>query len=431
MLRRSYALYLLVAIYIATSGVLILATGGGKACSAGFLGGWAACDQTHHLGLINYFIGHPGAFFGYPDPWLIANLPGFHLLVAAVARLLGYEALGPDTWLRLIPFGFGAAVLWCLWRIYHDLSGNSRYAALLCLPVLWSNYFYLSSLYLVTENAAYLGYAFLLLGYLRFAQRGLAIGLVAAGMVSARQIFLPIVGAHILAVTGGRLMALVDRSRIRAVLFGTLPPIAVVTAFFFAWHGFVPPDVARLHASRSILELGPIAQAIALLGVLAVPYALLARGALQALCHRRGFVIGIAAIGAAVAFWLIAPTTRDLDAGRAGSFLWLLARFSPAFHDRAVLALPCFVLGFGAIAVMIELARSRHYVPLELVMLGLYVGALSMQLLSYQRYSEVVTLITLSATVARLGVPTWAATAGFCVVFLAKLAVTLLMPQPG
>jgi hypothetical protein len=96
-----------------------------------------------------------------------------------------------------------------------------------------------------------------------------------------------------------------------------------------------------------------------------------------------------------------------------------------------VLAWPCFVLGFSAIGLMVELARSRRYIPLELVMLGLYVGALSMQLLSYQRYSEVVTLITLSCTVARLAIPSWGTATAFGVIFLAKFVVTLLIPQSG
>lgn len=175
--------------------LLVLGVAGPDACWTSFHGGWAACDQIQHLRLINYFIEHPSYILDYPDPELIATLPGVHVFVALIARLFGINALGSDTWLRLVPFVFGLGCICILWRICRDLSSNASYGSLLCLPIVWSNYFYLSSLFLVTENAAYLGYVFLLMAYLRFPQRGLTVGLVAAAMVSARQIFLPVVAS--------------------------------------------------------------------------------------------------------------------------------------------------------------------------------------------------------------------------------------------
>jgi hypothetical protein len=421
-----------VAIYVATSGALILFLDyGGEACSAGVHGRWVACDQIDHLGLINDLIEHPSSVVDYGNPGLIATLPGFHLLVALVARLLGHEALGPDTWLRLVPFGFGLGVAWILWRIYRDLSSDPSYAALLCLPILWSHYFYLSSLFLVTDSAAYLGYVFLLLAYLRFPRRGLAIGLAATAMVSARQIFLPVIATHFFALARGVRPRSLDRGCVLAVLLGVLPPIAVVLVWVLAWQGLVPPEVRSFHEGRSFVELGPIVQAAGLTGVLAIPYGFLAYPALLGLERRRVVTIVAVASAAAVALWLLTPTTRDLDAGRWGSFVWLLARVSPAIGERALLVLPALLVGFVAAGLMIELARVRHYLPIELIMFALYAAALSMQLLSFQRYSEVVTLITLSATAARLGPPPGLGAVAFAAAFATKLVLTIVMPQAG
>src|SRR5215472_9928833 len=187
-------MFAVLALYVAISGTLALALDSERCVH----GAWAVCDQIRHLGLINYLIERPASFLDYPDPWLVATLPGFHLLVALIARLFGLAVLGADTWLRLVPFGLGLAAVWILWRIYRDLSNNSAYASLLCLPILWSSYFYLPSLYLLTENGAYLGYVFLLMAYLRFPRRGLVIGLAGAAMVFTRQVYLPVIASHLL-----------------------------------------------------------------------------------------------------------------------------------------------------------------------------------------------------------------------------------------
>ena len=133
----------------------------------------------------------------------------------------------------------------------------------------------------------------------------------------------------------------------------------------------------------------------------------------------------------AVLAWLVVPSTRDLEAGRAGSMIWLLARVAPLDSAHALLVLPCLWLGCAALGTMIALAHERRYVPVELIMFALYVGGLSLQRLSYQRYSEVVTLILLSATAARCGPATRAGSALFIAAFAAKLVLTLTIPQGG
>jgi hypothetical protein len=427
---RRGALWVLLALHGATAAGLLLSLNGAdsEACEVPFSGSWAGCDQFAHLGLINYFIRQPLAFFDYPDPDLVATLPGLHLLVAWIARALGIAHLEPDTWLRIVPFLLGAATLALLWRTLGRICGDAWYAAVLCIPVLWSNYFYLSSLFLVTENPAYLGFVFVLSAYLWFPERGLAIGIAASAMVMARQIFLPVVLAHVVALWPPRSL---DRRRALALATGILMPVAVMAAYFVAWGGRVPPDAQGVYAEDALVETGPVVQAIALFGLLAIPYGILVYPALRKLSGRRVASIAAAAGVCALLVWILVPTTRDSEAGRAGAFLWLLARMSPAIGDRALLALPCLLLGCIGLGLALELARLGRYRPLELATWGLYVAALATQSLSYQRYGEVVTLIVLSVTAARFGPPTCARMSLFALIFAAKLAATVVIPQGG
>jgi hypothetical protein len=428
--RQLGALIVLLALYAATTAILKVFSHDSdwSFCNFGLDGGWAACDQPYHIDEINYFIAHPGDWLRYPDPWQTATFPGFHLFVALIARLLDISGLGPGTGLRLVPWLLGAVVMAVLWRTFRELSQSARAALVLALPILWSNYFYLSSLFLVTENAAYLGYALLLIAYLEFPRRSVLIGLIGAATVFVRQIFLPVILTP---------AALVGFSRAQAprapwsVALALAPGLLVFALYYVAWGGPVPREVLGEHDAHALIEPGPVIQAISLLGLLAVPYAVLTLPSLRALGHRRmGAIVGAATVVAVLA-WLLLPSTRDLESGRAGSVIWLLARIAPLDGTHAPLVFPCLWLGCAALAAMIALARQRRYCPVELIMFALYVAGLSLQRLSYQRYSEVVTLILLSATAGRCGPAPRPGTALFIAVFLAKLALTLTMSQGG
>jgi len=350
------ALIVLLALYAATTAILKVFSNDSdwSFCNFGLDGGWAACDQPYHIDEINYFIAHPGDWLRYPDPWQTATFPGFHLFVALIARVLGISALGPGTGLRLVPWLLGALVLIVLWRAFRELSQSARAALVLALPILWSNYFYLSSLFLVTENAAYLGYTLLLLAYLEFPRRSVLIGLIGAATVFVRQIFLPVILTP---------SALIGFSRAQAprmlwsVALALAPGLLVFALYYTAWGGPVPREVLGEHDAHALIEPGPVIQAFSLLGLLAVPYALLTLPSLRELGQRRMIAIIGAASVVALLGWLLLPTTRDLEAGRAGSVIWLLARTAPLDGAHASLVLPCLWLGCAALAAMIALAR--------------------------------------------------------------------------
>lgn len=428
--RQNGAAIALLALYAATTAILKIFSNDAdwSFCSFGLDGGWAACDQPYHIDEINYFIAHPGDWLRYPDPWQTATFPGFHLFVALIARLLGLSALEPGTWLRIIPWLLGALVLGVLWRTFRGSSQSGRAALVLAVPILWSNYFYLSSLFLVTENAAYLGYALLLLAYLEFPRRSALTGLVGAATVFVRQIFLPVT------LTPVALLALPQtqgRRSLWALALAVVPAVLVFALYYIAWGGPVPPEVLGEHDAHALLEPGPVLQAVSLLGLLAVPYAALIYPSLRALGPKPIGAILAAASAVAILAWLLLPSTRDLEAGRAGSVIWLLARIALVDGAHAPLVLPCLWLGCAALGTMIALARARRYCPVEFIMFALYVAGLALQRLSYQRYSEVVTLILLSATAARCGPMPRAGSVLFIAAFAAKLVLTLTIPQGG
>lgn len=398
---------------------------------------WSISDQAEHVEQINFFIRHPRSVLGYPAS--VATTPGFHLLVAGIARLAGIESVSADSWLRIVPFLLGLAVLGMLWRLLRDLCGDARCAALLCLPVLLSKYFLLFSTFFSTENCAYVGYVLLLWAYLRFPERGLAIGLAGAELVLTRQIYLPVIATHALAYFArgaGRGQGWARRAA--PLVLGAVPPIAAVAVFAAAWGGLVPPGAdPGSHLAATVPNLDPVIEAWSLLGLLATPYALLALPALSALRGRRAILLVSVAATAALLLWLAAPSAYDAEAGlvggpgRWGSAVWYIAGKSPAIGERAILVLPCLVLGFAAAATMIELAWSRREFPAELAMFAFYVLALSVQAYSFQRYTEVMALFTLSVAAARLPPRRGAACWLFLAAYAAKLPMSLALQGAG
>jgi len=413
------------ALYAALCGGLVLLSG-----DSGFGHGtieWALSDQRQHLDQINYLRAHPGDLLTYPAS--AATTPGFHLLIATVARVLGIESVAGDSWLRLVPFSLGLATLALLWHLLRTLCADARLAALLCLPILLSKYFLVSSVFFATENGAYAGYILLLLAFLRFPERGLPAGLAGAAMVFVRQIFLPVVGVHALSYFARRSGRHAAWPRTVATLAaGALPPLAVVGVFAISWGGLVPPGAdPGGHVAATIPNLSPVVETWSLLGLLALPYSLLALSAGPLPRGGRPALLLGAALAAALLLWLLAstvfPPQDDLEGGASpwGSVVWFVARHSPALGEHAVLLLPCLLLGFIAAAAAAQLAWARHEFPAELAMFTAYTLALSVQSFGFQRYTEVPALLTLSVAAARLP----AASRGACLLFLAAFAAKL------
>lgn len=422
----------MVVIYAAlVYGVIRLGPRGPAACDSDV---WAGCDEISHIQQIDYFIAHPASLFHYPAT--TATTPGFHILIGWLARIGGNAEIAADTWLRGVPAILGLAVLGMLWVICRASSNDTSRATLLCLPILFSKYFLLSSAYLLTDMAGYFGYVLLLFLYLIAPGQKLLIGAAGAGLVFCRQIYLAVVLTPCIEAAA-TLSKSLRRSELWALALSIAPPIALAAAYVVLWGGLVPPVAdARLHLSGTlfspILNPAPLVEAWSLFGLLAVPYGLLVCSALGSIvdgrCVRRLAVASLLA----TAVWVLVPSSFDGgaaasgDPGRWGSIVWWLAKWSPTVADRAILVLPCLVLGFNALALALEVARSRRCFPVEFAMYALYTGSLCLQSYSFQRYTEVVALITLSVTCSRLTANRTGA-ALFATAYAMKLPLTLLL----
>jgi hypothetical protein len=388
---------------------------------------WASLDQERfHLPQINFFVDHFWSWVDYPAT--SATTPGFHIFVAMIAHLAGLDQVVDGTWPQAaIPWFMGLAILAVLWWSFFLLARAPWRAALYCLPIASSSYFLLPSLYLVTDNTGSLGYALVLMGYLHYPTEAAALGITAALWVFARQIYLPVVVAYPMALTGQIIPRALSRPVIIKIVLAILPPVAVVVVYAIAWRGLVPPNFAHNHAhALSTVNVSAYVEALGLLGIFSVPYALLLYPSVHVLGRQRitktMFICGMLAL----LLWAIVPSTANIELGRWGSAVWVAARLSPVLGEHALLVLPLLVLGACAIGLMIELARFRHYLPIELIIFLLYIAALGMQNLAFQRYTEIPILMTLSTTAARLETPRRWSMLAFLAIFGVYLAIAVM-----
>jgi hypothetical protein len=82
--------------------------------------------------------------------------------------------------------------------------------------------------------------------------------------------------------------------------------------------------------------------------------------------------------------------------------IWLFAKHSPTLGDRALFILPCLAVGLAALGFIAELARKGGHPPVEIMAYIFYIVGLMGQSLAFERYTEVMTFITLSVAAARV-----------------------------
>ncbi|WGF89341.1 hypothetical protein [Marinivivus vitaminiproducens] len=369
---------------------------------AGLGGNFVAGDMaTFHLPQINLFIGSPFAVFDYEAT--SATTPGYHWLLALFARLSGYAEVDAATLpLRLANLAVGLAVVLGFWAILQRLSGDGWRAAVLTVPLLASSYVLNAAIWVVTDNAALLGYVLMLAALLFQPDRPGRAALAGLLAVASRQIYLPIVAAIALPLMVERWTTWGVGRRMLAIAL----PVAPVLAWAIAWQGLTPPRFQDFNAAQFNPAV-PL-HALALTGLFACVYAPFAWRFVRSEGYARAAALAIGAAVLALALWLIVPTAYSDQDGRWGSLVWLFAKLLPAPGGHAPLVLPLIAGGLAALAVMAWHAWRRRYLPVELAMLLLYFAGYAFQPLAWQRYIEPVILITMGVFVARLDAPRWA-----------------------
>lgn len=334
--------------------------------------------------------------------YLSATTPGYHIVLAGVARW-GSDSLAV---LRVVGAVFTAGLLAVFVRWLTPRAGAFAALAMgLCL--IGSVYVFSAGVYLLPDNAAWLGVLGVVLIALRPRVDGVTLiggGAALAALVLVRQNHLWAAGAlwaagwlgsELRAERGllGDVRALLTDipsriGRMGVVLLATLPALGAVAWFVFLWDGLtVPIYHGYMHGANPATPAFILAQ----LGVIGVFHAgYWGPGALRLVRERPAVLVLAVAVG--VVLVVIPETTYSFDEGRYGG-LWGLANRSPDFlgHTNTLIALLA-TCGAGMLAAWLSGVTTRQRWVLIAALVGFTLAMTNVHN-AWQRYHEPMLLI--------------------------------------
>jgi hypothetical protein len=335
-----------------------------------------------------------------------ATAPAYHVVLAGVYRYVSSDRLV----LQLVSTVLSLALILVLYR--QCARRVDRWLALLfTFPLLFSNYFLQSAVWIETDNAALLFVVLALGGVLavasgrRTARVLVAAGLFAAIAVSIRQIHLwlmaPIILSALIA-TG-----LVPRLRVRSRphltplawgALGALVPLAVFVGLVLEWNGLTPPRFQEINASAISPAVVPFG--LGLLGFFGTFFAVAVGARLREIAEAPKARIAAVAGGATA---LIVTTSSSYAHGRAGGGLWKLVDRAPVVANRSLLLAVMAAWG-AAVLLWWWRAAIRAGVSAQCaVVLTAFTAWLAAQGATnyvYQRYFEPMLLLVLALAAA-------------------------------
>lgn len=393
----------------------------------GLLPGRMASDQLRfHEVVVRIF----AADLPTPDlsDYRSATSPGYHLVVAAASRVVGDSRMV----LQFVGSLFSVALVGVLtWMVASRRRGIE--AAALSLPFAASLYVWPAGVWLLPDNAGWLG----VLGIIAVALWGgrrmlLWGGLILLALVWMRQIHVWAAGVLWLAAWIGkrpqngadvepgirgewRWLTQSPTRRLRPLamaIAASLPAIAAVAWFAWMWGGLTPPmfkEGTGLAGSHQGVNPATPAFVLALVGAFSPFFAgYLWSGALAIWRKHRAALVMLALAGAMTA--LVVPTGYNQDEGRWGG-LWNLVRKFPAPANRSLLLAAMSAGGAMALGAW-ALALDRRDRWILLGALGGFTLAQTMSHELWQRYVEPMALMVLILASARsntTGVRNWRA----------------------
>jgi hypothetical protein len=340
----------------------------------------------------------------HPDfsDYLSATTPGYHVLLAAFARLISDERVALQLFSSLISILLIATIAWaCAWRMRRAMSPFG--VAAVCLPLVTSLYVLGSGVWLLPDNAGWWALLSVLLLALRRSQNfrtWLAASAVMVILVMTRQIHvwaagLVWVGAWLGAGPargesplftrqdiGGRILPRIMRAGIAGLL--TIPSFLLLYAFVSEWGGLTPPTFKSMHGA-SVQWAAP-AFVLTLLGVFGVFYVAFWREGLAKLWAEQSWVVLVAAAsGFALA---IAPaTTEDPAFGRVTGIWHAVKVFPVVSRHTSVLIVPLATVGAVILVGWLRAMNPRaRWVMLAAITGFTLANSLNPQL--WQRYYE-------------------------------------------
>ncbi len=348
---------------------------------------------------------------GGPDfaDYLSMTTPGYHLVLAGVSVYIS------DARAVLQGAGmlFTLALLMLLARATARRAGDNTPTLptlAVCLPVACSLYVVNAGVWLLPDNAAWLG----VLGVLLIALRPrvdkwtcIGGGLTLLALVFTRQVHLwaaaPLwVAAWLGSAQGHRPPRILGEptpgaslARTAACVLCTIPAFAIVAYFARLWGGLCPPSFVNwVKPPNRPTPYSPAAPAfiLALIGVASCFYAAhLAPGFVRLWRHARWVLVVAAVAGLALA--LIPPTSSSREDGRS-SGLWAIAHILPiAKRSPAIAGLSC--LGAVLLAAWCASVSLRD----RLILIAALAGFAATQTVNpwvWQRYIEPLILILMA-----------------------------------
>jgi hypothetical protein len=327
-----------------------------------------------------------------------AMTPGYHLLMAAVARAGGGIAAMQGL-TALLTCGLLATLAWAASRRLAALD-----AVLLCLPAAWSPYLFTAGIYVVPHNLAWWGVLGVMLLALRREHGPMAIAIFAllfAAIIGVYQLEAWVLAPMLVSVwigdtaPGRDLQIASSPRRVRhavGVLLAAIPGFLLLAWFVKQWGGLAPHTQGWVRPVTGV-NFAAIVMILATCGALGLGYA----GWFWRSPVRRWAIVG-ATIALAIA--LVPPTTYDKDAGR-WSGLWNVAGALPLIRDRSPVIILLAAIGGFVLGVMLGVLPRRERWIFAAALAG-FVAAHSAINQAWQRYYEPMILMTFALAASDL-----------------------------
>jgi hypothetical protein len=380
----------------------------------------AASDQKdYHLLVIEQF-SHQAP---YPDfsSYRSATGPGYHVVLAAVHRLVTTDLRG----LRVVGSLFAVALLavlaWAAGRRVHWVA-----AMVLCLPMLASLYVFGSAVWLLPDDAAWLTVLVAILVAFHGMSRSAVeawyanIAVLLAAAVFVRQINLWPLGAI---VVGMMLAKADDHSddpndlapplRHRAWTIGALttlvgiPAVVVLAYFHHLWHGLTPPPFQHVNGPlprghSGWQHEGPnLAVPTMVLSVLGVAGAFFVGflWPVRRMLVRHGQLIACGAVLGLIAAMAVRTNWNEAEGRYSG--LWNVSKRFPVFAERSTLMIALAALGGGMLAAWF-VALNRRDRWIWLAAWACFIAAQTANAMAWHKYYEPFCLMMFAIAASRL-----------------------------
>jgi hypothetical protein len=362
-----------------------------------------------HLSQINFFIAHPFNVLDYPG--VVTSLPGHHIVLAWVARLLGYTTVDSTTLPIRMTHAFicgigslGLFLFLARLQSFQHRAVNSWMTISLWISVVCSFYFLQSSIYISTDVPALILYIFLL-DIAIFRPKTVVVPTIAASaVVFWRQIYAPALIAAFFSPTDPKI---VGRKSLIVIV-----PLTLLLAYIVNFGGFVPANSGGpTDILRNVGGVFPqsVLHVFALLGILLPVYSLIFANEIIVCYRLRGVGWAVPVLFTfVVILWIAVPSTYNYNNGRWGSIVWIVSSYGPRWTDHSLAVLLLALLGAAFSVFLGEVAmKYRQIRPIAVGMCAYLVSQVVVPL-AFQRYIEPLILMSLAAIAAGSAtVPPW------------------------